>query len=123
MSSSAVPLSAVTRAGARLQPGDVLRALAFAIDPAWTRGHTFTVGFEVTGEGSWLLAVADGARVTVQDRADRGPTPSASVFLTRNGFDAILRDQPAGVEGRPRVSGDRQVVEVLKNWTDAIRRV
>jgi hypothetical protein len=42
---------AILRAGGRLDPDLMYRALPYMIDPEWTRGHRFTVGYELTGDG------------------------------------------------------------------------
>ncbi|MBA2514873.1 MAG: hypothetical protein H0V26_11190, partial [Solirubrobacterales bacterium] len=119
---STASLAIVARAGARFEPGDVLRALTCAIDPSWTRGQAFTVAVEVTGAGggTWFVIVADGRRVTTRAGLDPGVNASATVTLTRASFDALLRDEPAGAE-RPRVLGDRSSVACLKAWTDRAR--
>ena len=48
--------------GAPVDPDLLYRSLAYAIDPEWTRGHNFRVGYEVAGEGGgrWHLDVGDG---------------------------------------------------------------
>src|SRR5919197_487263 len=48
--------------GDELDADAVYRALAYLIDPDWTRGHRFTVCYEVTGEGggAWFVQVCDG---------------------------------------------------------------
>ena len=39
------------------------RALPYAIEPEWTRGHSFRIGYELVGEGggTWTLVVDDGS--------------------------------------------------------------
>jgi ribonucleoside-diphosphate reductase beta chain len=53
--------------GAQLDPDAVYRSLPYLIDPEWTRGHRFTVGYELTGEGGgrWFVHVNDGERLRV----------------------------------------------------------
>jgi ribonucleoside-diphosphate reductase beta chain len=52
-----------------VDPDLLYRSLAYAIDPEWTRGHNFRIGYELVGEGggSWTVEVADG-----QVRCERG---------------------------------------------------
>ena len=46
-------LAAAARAGAALDPDLVFRLFAYAIQPAWTKGHAFSVAQEVAaGAGS-----------------------------------------------------------------------
>ena len=112
-------LAAAARAGAELEPDLVWRTLAHAIDPSWTRGHTFTIAQEITDPRplSWYIAVRDGAPVTVGRRAPAQP-PDASVAMSRAAFAVLLRAAPAPAAGRPTVRGDRAAVATLKAWTD-----
>src|SRR5918911_2551655 len=54
-------------AGAEPDPHAVYRPLPYIIDPEWTRGHSFVIAYEITGEGGgkWFVHVDDGARVRV----------------------------------------------------------
>jgi hypothetical protein len=67
----------IARAGVTPEPGLVYRALPYAIDPQWTRGHRFSVVYRMqpddTGDGgTWCVQVDDGT-VTVA-----GEPPAAS---------------------------------------------
>ena len=77
-------LAAAARAGADLEPELVFGAFAYAIDPAWTRGHRFTVAQEIADPEPvrWHIAVRDGARVTVDRRPPPEP-PDAVVSMSR----------------------------------------
>ncbi|HZH23705.1 MAG TPA: hypothetical protein VEY49_02280 [Solirubrobacteraceae bacterium] len=112
-------LASAARAGADLEPDLVWRALAHAIDPAWTRGHTFTVAQEIAGPRPlrWHVAVRDGAPVTVARRAPVAP-PDAVVSMSRATFACLLRDEPVPGGARPVIRGDRAAVATLKGWTD-----
>jgi hypothetical protein len=112
----------VAAAGARIEPADVWRILARALDPAWTRGHAFSVVQEVTGEGGgrWRLTVADGGGATVaEDVPD--PGPDATVTRSREALDAALRGEPVPPGGQPRIRGDRAAVALLHAWTERLR--
>ena len=56
--------------GAQLDADAVFRSLAYLIDPAWTRGHAFTVEYDVDG-GRWFVEARDGepVRVTREPRS------------------------------------------------------
>ena len=112
-------LSAAARAGADLDPDVVWRALAYAIDPAWTKGHTFTIAQEISGPRPlrWHVAVRDGAPVAIERRAPAQP-PDAVVAMSRGAFSHMLRAEPAPGGERPTVRGDRAAVATLKRWTD-----
>ncbi len=112
-------LSAAARAGADLDPDLVWRALAYAIDPAWTKGHTFTIAQEISGPRPlrWHIAVRDGAPVVIERRAPAQP-PDAVVAMSRAAFSHMLRAEPAPGGERPTIRGDRAAVATLKRWTD-----
>ena len=46
----------LARLGHPVDPDLVFRSLAYAIEPEWTRGHGFTVAYELVGEGGGSLA-------------------------------------------------------------------
>jgi hypothetical protein len=52
----------LARRGGRINPDLAFRALAHAIDPAWTREEHFTVEYVLTGDGGgrWAVDVDDG---------------------------------------------------------------
>ena len=60
-----------------VDPDLVFRSLEYAIEPEWTRGHTFTVAYELVGEGggAWRVEVDDGTRPRPARRSARAPTP------------------------------------------------
>ena len=71
-------LAAAARAGAELDPDLVFRAFAYAIHPAWTKGHRFTVAQEIADPSPqrWHIVVRDGAPVAVERRAGTPRTRS-----------------------------------------------
>ena len=64
-------LADAVKAGARLEPGLVYRALPLAIDPEWTRGHTFTVAQQIVefAPHAWHVTARDGQPLRVVQRA------------------------------------------------------
>ena len=60
-------LAAVAGAGADLPPDVVFAAFPYAIDPAWTRGHRFTVAQQITDlpGAAFVIAARDGEPVSV----------------------------------------------------------
>ncbi|CAA9488099.1 MAG: hypothetical protein AVDCRST_MAG30-1208 [uncultured Solirubrobacteraceae bacterium] len=121
LAGSGPSLAEAVRRGARLEPGDVYRAFPYAIHPSWPRGHSFSVGQEVTGEGggTWIVKVGNGSAISVVSGPEaEGIQPDAAVTLTRGAFDALLRREPPPPGERPRVRGDRGAVTLLKAWTD-----
>jgi hypothetical protein len=114
-----ISFDAVLKAGVQLDAELVMAVLAHAIDPAWTRGHRFTVEQRV-GEASWFIVARDAGGVGVT-RARPEPAPEATVTLTPDAFQCLLRGEPAPSRQRPTVRGDRLAVAHLKAWTDRAR--
>ena len=82
-------LADVLRGGADVDPDLLYRALEYLIDPEWTRGHSFTVVYDVQGAGAWQVEVRDGNRLTVATgRPSR--TPDATVRLNLDTFKRLL---------------------------------
>lgn len=117
-----ISLADALRAGARLEPALVYKALPFAIDPEWTAGHAFTIAQEITDPDArtWYLSVRDGAAIEVTEAAPEA-APDATVTMTRAAFERLLRDEPPDPGERPLVRGDRAAVAILKGWTDRAR--
>ena len=76
MSGDEVSLANIVDAGGKVDPDLLYRSLPYLVDPAWTRGHDFTVRHQVTGEGGgeWYIQVRDGRPLEV--------TPAAPVTVT-----------------------------------------
>jgi len=109
-------LAQAARAGATLEPSLVYRALPYAIEPEWTKGHRFTVAQRIE-ERAWYISARDGERIQVIERSEQHPA-DATVTMTRTAFDRLLRDEPQPFGERPTVRGDREAVQTLKAWTD-----
>ena len=111
-------LAAAARFGARLEPDLVFRAFAYAIHPAWTKGHAFTVAQEVLDPTPerWLVVVRDGAPVAVERPAST--PPDATVTMSSAAFAHLLRGEPAPRGERPCIRGDRAAVALLHGWTE-----
>jgi hypothetical protein len=111
-------LAEAARAGAQLEPELVYRTLAYAVHPSWTRGHRFTIAQVIDGEPSetWYLTADDGAGLSVAPTA-RGRTPDASVSMTRDVFDRLVRAEPVASGERPIIRGDREAVAHMTAWT------
>ena len=119
LAGSTLSLAEAARAGAALDPDLVFRLFAYAIQPAWTEGHAFTVAQEVTEPepARWFVTVADGAPIEVGDREPDRPA-DATVTMSRAAFDRLLRDEPAAAGELPVIRGDHAAVAALKAWTD-----
>jgi ribonucleoside-diphosphate reductase beta chain len=72
-------------AGAELDADAIYRALPYLIDAEWTRGHTFTVAYKITGPGggTWFVHVEDGKRprvTTESEECDARATMSIETY-------------------------------------------
>jgi hypothetical protein len=109
-------LAEAARAGARIEPRLVYRALTQAVQPEWTRGHRFVVA-QALPDATFYLAARDGAGLELLDAAE----PDAIVTLSREAFDRLVRDEPPLPRDRPAVRGDRAAVTTLREWVDRAR--
>jgi hypothetical protein len=115
-----VGLTEAGAAGAPLDPELVLAALANAIDPAWTKGHRFTVAFVIAGddERAWHVRVADGAAPAVAEGLP-GEGATATLEADPAALQALLGgDTPHPVSGDPRVTGNPHAMTLLGEWMD-----
>jgi hypothetical protein len=122
LTSSTATLAEIARAGAHLDPGVVYRLLSYAIHPSWTRGHAFTIAQEVTGAPpeTWYLTARDGAGVTVSGTPPT-ETPDATVTMSREVFDRLLREEPIPSGRLPVVRGDHSAVAAMHAWTRRVQ--
>jgi ribonucleoside-diphosphate reductase beta chain len=106
-------------------PGLLYRALAYAIDPAWTRGQRFTIRYEITGDeagegGAWHVNVDDGrVTVTTDPPADGA---DAAVILSHSTWLGVLRgDMTPNVamqKALTRVEGDLPAITLMGRWIE-----
>jgi ribonucleoside-diphosphate reductase beta chain len=112
-------LADALRAGGEVDTDAIFRSLPYLIDPDWTRGHSFVIGYHVDPGGSWFVQVSDGA-LAVTAEAPEGV--DADVRLTADVYrrmaagelspNIAMRDQLVGVRG------DLHPVTLLGRWID-----
>ncbi|MGH2762771.1 MAG: SCP2 sterol-binding domain-containing protein [Thermoleophilaceae bacterium] len=124
MASADVGLDQVVASGGRLDPDVMYRALPYLIDPEWTKGHEFTVRYEVTGSpdgGSWDVRVRDGAPLAVTT-GPGGAEPVATVRLDYGSYQRMaageLTPSQAMQERLTDVDGELFPVTLLGRWID-----
>jgi ribonucleoside-diphosphate reductase beta chain len=107
------------RAGAELDADAIFRALPYVIDPDWTRGHAFVVGYHLDPGGSWYVHVADGGlSVTTgaPEHVDSDVSVSADVYRRMAAGDlspnVAMRDHLVVVRGK------LHPVTLLGRWID-----
>jgi ribonucleoside-diphosphate reductase beta chain len=106
-------------------PDVLFRALPYAIDPEWTRGHRFCVRYTLTSDeagagGSWYVIVDDGS-VTVSDEAPAGGEDGA-VILSRSTWLHLLRGELtpniAFQQALSDVQGSLPPITLLGRWIE-----
>jgi ribonucleoside-diphosphate reductase beta chain len=106
------------------QPVDadlIFRSLAYAIEPEWTRGHRFTVAYQLVGDGggTWRVEVDDG-RVRVE--RELGEDPDAIVRIRYSDWLKLLSGEltpPDSMRlGKTEVDGKIPAVTRLGRWID-----
>jgi ribonucleoside-diphosphate reductase beta chain len=99
----------------------VFRSLPYAIEPEWTRGHHFTVAYQLVGEGggTWRVEVDDG---TVRVEPGLGESPDAIVRIRYSDWLALLSGEltpPDAMRlGKTEVDGQIPPVTRLGRWID-----
>ncbi|MGE5637028.1 MAG: SCP2 sterol-binding domain-containing protein [Nocardioidaceae bacterium] len=112
----------IARAGTRLEPDLLLRALPYLVDPDWTRGHRFTVRYEIEGAagGPWHVEVRDGEPLRVSSEADGDV--AATVRVRREALERMLSGElgPESAMQRQvsRVEGEVFPVVLLGRWIE-----
>jgi ribonucleoside-diphosphate reductase beta chain len=111
----------LARLGVPVDPDLVFRSLAYAIEPEWTRGHSFTVAYELVGEGggAWRVEVDDG-RVHVA--RGLGESPDAIVRIRYSDWLRLLSGEISPSDamrlGFTEVEGRIFPVTRMGRWID-----
>src|SRR3954451_12390405 len=120
MAEGELDLAEVLRSGADIDPDLLYRSLEYLIDPAWTKGHKFTVVYELEGR-SWQVEIRDGNRPTVAS----GPPPGkaeATVKLSMETFNSLLNGKITPTEAMQKdltsVDGQIYPVTLLGRWME-----
>jgi ribonucleoside-diphosphate reductase beta chain len=111
----------LARLGLPVDPDLVFRSLEYAIEPEWTRGHTFTVAYELVGDGggAWRVEVDDG---TVRVQRGVGKSPDATVRIRYSDWLRLLSGEITPSDamrlGFTEVEGRVPPVTRLGRWID-----
>lgn len=113
-----VQLADIARSGSAIEPGLVLAALAAAVDPTWTDGHTFTVAWDVRGPrgATWTVRIGEGAPSVETGLPDGGAT--ATVHLPQAAFLPLLAGFAPPPGEQATVTGNAHAVTLLRQWFD-----
>jgi ribonucleoside-diphosphate reductase beta chain len=120
MSAAEPTLDEVARAGGRIDPDPLYRALPYLVDPEWTRGHRFAVRYEVTGAGAWLVEARDGEplRVTTDGSARPDAVARVSEDTYRRLVAGELSPTLAMQQQLSEIEGDIYPVTLLGRWIE-----
>jgi ribonucleoside-diphosphate reductase beta chain len=117
-------LAELVRAGGRLEPDVMYRTLPYIVDPEWTRGHRFTVRYDVTGAGggTWFVQVRDGERLRVSSEPPDDMEPTATVSLDFASYQRMATGDITPSQAMQRqlttIDGEIHPVTVLGRWID-----
>jgi ribonucleoside-diphosphate reductase beta chain len=110
----------IVRAGVTPDPDLLYRALPYAIDPEWTRGHRFCMQYVVDGHGEWFIVVDDGAIETAASKPDCRPDAVARMshdtWVALVGGDLIPNE--AMRRGLVQVDGRMFPVTLMGRWIE-----
>ncbi len=106
------------RAGGELDADAIFRALRYMIDPEWTRGHSFAVGYDVEGVGRWLVHVRDGERIEVTTEGQPTTVLKISADTYRELITGELSPAASMRSQRTLVQGPVYPATLLGRWMD-----
>lgn len=115
----------IVRAGVTPDPDLLYRALPYAIDPEWTRGHRFCMQYVVEGDdetpgGEWFVVVDDGSIETAtsapEGRPDSVVRMSHETWLALVSGDLIPNE--AMRRGLVQVDGRMFPVTLMGRWIE-----
>ncbi|HKP91942.1 MAG TPA: SCP2 sterol-binding domain-containing protein [Thermoleophilaceae bacterium] len=115
-------LAEALAAGAPLDVDAVYRSLGYLIDPEWTRGHSFSIAYELGGDGGgkWYVHVNDGERVqvTTEPNGDVAATTRVSVDTFRGLVTGEITPAQSMREQRAEIDGDIYPTVLVGRWIE-----
>src|SRR3954454_14530287 len=109
-------------AGAELDADAIYRSLPYLIDPEWTRGHAFTVAYEIPNVGEWHVRVRDGRTVSVATQGTRESEPDARITLSLDTYKGLVSGTMTPPEAMQRhlidIKGEIYPTTLLGRWID-----
>jgi ribonucleoside-diphosphate reductase beta chain len=124
MSSAGVGLGDVVRAGGTLDPDVLFRSLPYLVEPEWTKGHDFTVRYEVTGQGGgeWYIHARDGERLDVTDAAPRDREVAGTARVSFDAYQRLAAGELTPTQALQSqlttIDGQIHPITVLGRWID-----
>src|SRR3954453_1899802 len=115
-------LAEALAAGAELDPDAIYRSLPYLIDPEWTRGHAFTVAYEIPNKGEWHVRVRDGKPLTVATQGTPEAKPDARITLSLDTYRHLVTGSmtpPQAMQRHPiEIEGEIYPTTLLGRWID-----
>ena len=111
----------LAKLGLPVDPDLVFRSLEYAIEPEWTAGHSFSVAYELVGEGggAWRVEVEDGS---VRVLRGTGESPDAIVRIRYSDWLRLLSGEVSPSDamrlGLTEVEGKIFPVTRMGRWID-----
>ena len=111
----------LAKLGLPVDPDLLYRSLPYAIDPEWTRGRRFRIGYELVGEGggSWTVGVDDG---TVSCERGLAADVDAVVRIRHSDWLKLLSGEVTPSDamrlGLTEIDGAVPPVTLLGRWMD-----
>ena len=122
MSKGGLDLAAVVEAGGRLDPDVLYRSLPYMVEPDWTKGHDFTVRYDVTGDGggTWYVHARDGKPLAVTRALDGGREPAGTATVSYDTYQQMasgkLTPSIAMQNQLTKIDGRIHPVTLLGRW-------
>ena len=111
-------LADLVAAGGEIDPGLMIKALPYLIEPEWTSGHSFTVAYDIEGAGRWAIEVRDGQPLRLLDEASPDATVRLSAETYRRMATRELTPDKAMQAQLTEVDGQLYPVTLLGRWID-----
>jgi ribonucleoside-diphosphate reductase beta chain len=117
MGSGELSMADVVEAGGTLDPDVLYRSLPYLIEPDWTKGHTFTVKYVVTGAGSWYVTARDGQPLDVSaEEQEAIGTATVSLDTYQRMASGQISPSIAMQNQLTKVDGQIHPVTLLGRW-------
>jgi ribonucleoside-diphosphate reductase beta chain len=117
-------LAEVVRAGGTLDPDVLYRALPYLVEPEWTKGHVFTVRYQVTGDGGgdWYVHARDGERLEVTREAPGDRDVAGTARFSFDGYQLMAAGEISPSQAMQtqltHIDGQIHPITLLGRWID-----